>query len=233
MNEFCPKCGSTQGPFLNSFCYSCYLEDHELIVVPDSFDIERCVKCGRTRLSGKWVAENNSFIAEFLEKKAKLKEMDDADISVEFEESPKGEQVAKITARGEVAGKKVTVSKIILINFKRVACPSCGKISGGYFEAKLQIRWDSPRDIQKEKSLCLDLKRMLAVMGESNPMALVTEENELPNGRDIYIGSNKAARTALSTIKSKFGAKVLSSAKLAGIDEHGNERYRITYSVRL
>ncbi|MFH1234109.1 MAG: NMD3-related protein [Candidatus Diapherotrites archaeon] len=233
MNEFCPKCGSTKGPFLASFCYSCYLEDHELITVPDSFDIERCVKCGRTRLSGKWVAENNAFIAEFLEKKTKLKEMDDADISVEFEESPKGEQVAKITARGEVAGKNVTVSKTVLINFKRVACPSCGKISGGYFEAKIQIRWDSPRDLKKEKSICAEIARHLAVMRETNPMALITEEGEAPNGRDIYIGSNKAARTTLSVIKSKFGAKVQSSAMLAGIDEHGKERYRITYSMRL
>ncbi|MEM0360591.1 MAG: 60S ribosomal export protein NMD3 [Candidatus Diapherotrites archaeon] len=233
MEEFCPKCGSIKGPFLGGFCKACYLEDHEIIVLPETIEIEKCARCGRIRLSGQWVEDNNALIAEFLDKKTKIKDMDDAIVSVDFEESLKVDRIAIVKAQGEISGVHAEVARKILLAFKRVACPSCGKISGGYFEAKIQIRWNGKRNLKKEKSLCSEMKRLLFAMSQTDPLAIVTDESEAQNGCDLYIGSNKAAKAVLSMLKNRFDATVHSSAKLSGFTKSGKERYKITYSVRL
>lgn len=233
MNEFCPKCGSTKGPFIKGFCEKCYLEDHELISLPEIIEIEKCARCGKIRIFGKWVNETKEGLAEFFERKVKVRELATTELKIHLEQKSVNEFNVSIMASGLISGQEIEAEKNVLLKFKNVSCPFCGKLSAGYFEAKIQVRWNAERDLKKEKEIYFELKRALKEQRSLDSLAVITKREILSSGVDIYIGSNKAARSALSRVKKKFKAKIVSSKKLAGRTSDGRNRFKFTYSLRL
>jgi len=233
VNEFCPKCGSTKGPFIDGFCEKCYLEDHELIETPEEFEVQKCNSCGRVRLFGKWVDFSKENLAVFFEKKIKLKELASPKVEIELIEKESDEFEVKIVVAGEIAGERIQTQKTVPLHLAPITCPSCGKLSAGYFEAKIQVRWQKERDERREKKIYFELKRALKKQQAFDPLAVITKHETVPTGEDIFIGSNKAARIALSQLKKKFNAKILSTKKLVGRNESGRNKYRFTYRLKL
>jgi len=233
MKEFCPKCGSEKGPFIEGFCSKCFLEDHELLVLPDVLEIEMCAMCNKLKLSGQWHEYNDRTLVEFIAKKIKLKEITNPELNVELTESKHNELKAKIKIKGEISGDPAETEKNMAIRWKRVCCPFCGKLSSGFFEVKIQLRWDSERDEKKEKQIYFELKHALKELKEKDPLAVITNQEMRKEGQDIFIASGKAARTAILKIKKKFGFKYLHTKKLVGLNQSGKNRYQFTYSIRL
>jgi len=233
MNEFCPKCGSEKGPFIEGFCSKCFLEDHELLVLPEVFKIEMCAQCNRIKLAGHWFDYSDKALVDFIAKKIKLKEIIEPELNVELTESKHNELRAKIKIKGTISGDPAETEKNIVIRWNRVCCPFCGKLSSGFFEVKIQLRWDSERDEKKEKQIYFELKHALKELKEKDPLAVIIKNELKKEGQDIFIASGKAARTAILKAKKKFGFKYLQTKKLVGIDQNGKNRFQFTYCIRL
>jgi len=231
--SFCPKCGSEKGPFLQGFCQQCYLEDHELLIVPESIEVDQCSKCDMIRVAGKFVEQSDEQFADFFHKKVKIKELVEPFMHVELIKKSHGETDVVITVTGLLDGKKVEVKAYSILRLRRICCPSCGKLSSGYFETKFQLRHSGERDIDKETIAYNEIKKALKELEKTDPLARITKEEFRPTGMDIYVASGKAARVALSRARKKIHMDVTPSKKLTGYNPSGKNRFQFTYSVRL
>jgi len=233
MSAFCPKCGSEEEPFIQGFCRKCYLEDHELIFAPESLEIERCAKCGKIRIFGRWIEHSPKALSEFFAKKIKLKGIDCPEMKIDLNQKSQGETEAVLLVQGSISGQKIEIEKVLPVKFKNVGCVFCGKLSAGYFEAKIQLRHSGERDEGKERKVYFDIKRALQEQQPEDSLSVITKHELLPHGQDICIGSAKAARTALARVRKKYPFNVISSKKLIGQSKSGKRRFQFTFSLRL
>ncbi|MDP6670183.1 MAG: NMD3-related protein, partial [archaeon] len=140
---FCPKCGSTKGPFVKGLCKECFLKQNQLLAIPEEIKIEHCKFCNKIRLGGRWVEQSEEALKNFLIKKAKVKEFSDAKVSVSLE--PLNETtLAKIEVVGVIDGNKISVEAETLMSQQETQCDPCMRLRSDYFEATVQIRFDSP-----------------------------------------------------------------------------------------
>ena len=228
LERFCPKCGSTDGPFVEGFCKDCYLQDHKMLVIPDKFEIDFCKKCNRIKLKNEWLKyENTEEIADYLLDKLKMEELRKANFKIKF--TPKKENVlsANISVKGIFKGLPVAIEKDLELKLAKTNCPDCSRIAGGYFEGILQLRSDNPNQIEKAKRLVDSfLKRQ-----KDNPLAKIIKRISLPNGFDYYIGSKKVVFQAARELKEEFEGRMSTSNTLMGLKE-GQEIKRLTACVR-
>jgi len=228
LERFCPKCGSTSGPFIEGFCKECYLQDHKMLVIPDKFEIEFCKKCNRIKLKSDWLKyENTEEIAEYLLEKLKMEELRKADFRIKF--TPKKENImsAKISVKGVFKGLQIELEKDVELKLAKTNCPDCSRIAGGYFEGILQVRSDNPQKIEKAKKFVdFFLKKQ-----KDNPLAKIIKRIPLPNGFDYYVGSKKVVFQLARELKEEFEGKMGTSNTLMGLKE-GSEIKRLTACVR-
>ncbi|HLE96595.1 MAG TPA: NMD3-related protein, partial [Candidatus Thermoplasmatota archaeon] len=113
-------------------------------------------------------------------------------------------------------------------------CLRCSRITGGYFEATIQVR-ASKRDlsgdeVRRTRAIC---SRMIdRIVSEGDRNAFVLRDEEIHGGLDIVVGTTNAARMMAKALLQEFGGKVTESARLAG-KKDGNDLYRITFAIRL
>lgn len=231
MNKrFCPKCGATDKPFIKGFCKDCYLEDNELITVDKVIYIERCKRCNKLSLQGKWAEYTNENISSFIESKIKVNELNE--VKIDFEYLPfNDKKIAKIIVIGEVDGSIISLEREALIDFKDVLCKACSRISARYYEAILQVRGNETD--KTFNALKMKMDRMLSKMQREDSLAQVVELNEIKNGFDALIGSNRAARMIAESFAKEFNSKVVVSKRLHTTDKQGKRVYRFTYLVRV
>jgi len=55
---FCPRCGKTDEELFNGLCRSCFVEDFNLITVPDEINLNTCTQCGSVQKKGRWYDSN-------------------------------------------------------------------------------------------------------------------------------------------------------------------------------
>ncbi len=116
----------------------------------------------------------------------------------------------------------------------REACDMCSRISGGYFEAIVQIRATDRNPEDNEKKRCEEiaddvLKRMRL---KGDRMAFISNTSEVKEGIDLYIGSANAARHICKEVNSQLGGRFSESETLQGRKD-GKDMYRVTFSLRL
>lgn len=232
MKEFCPKCGSTEGPFFEGFCKKCFLEDHEIISIPSELKVKKCARCKKIRLQGRWVDQSPESLSRLFDKKIKIKKLTNSKMEIDLFREKKNEYRAKIRVLGELNGKKLETQKESRLWFERIICPACGKLASGYFEAIIQIRFDKEKNERKAKRILSKAEKRIKEEYSSDPLSAIVRKQVLSNGFDLYIGSRKAASKAVSRIKKGFSVKVIRSKKLVGA-KGGKKRYRFTYSVRV
>lgn len=125
---------------------------------------------------------------------------------------------AAIKCMGSIPPLKKTVSqeiKVVIITKKRM-CDACQKISGGYYEAVLQIRGDKKDEIARK-------------IKKNMPESMITGIKNLKEGYDIRIADKKIASKAASQLRKSFSVK--ESYKLIG-DKKGKKLYRNFYAVK-
>jgi len=130
----------------------------------------------------------------------------------------------KIEVDADVEGKEARVE------FALQKCSECTKISGGYYEAIIQIRGAEGSEI--EKSARETILEMLNSFYPEDRSAFVAREQKVKGGIDIYIGSAKAGNKVARYFKGKYNAETKSSPKLYG-RKGGKNLYRITFLIRL
>ncbi len=201
MNIICPKCGR-EGGYIDAFCVDCYPYKIEC---PSKITIIRCKKCEKIKLSGKWEKASESKIRKQILKQCKGEFLD-----VEYDEFKK--KLIFEVKKGKF------LEKNFKLEIEDTTCPYCSRISGGYYEAIIQLR-GNPKKIEKEAE---KIKRTLS------KKTFLTKEEEKHGGVDIYVGSSKAVLEYIT--ENKIKAK--KTTKLVGMKE-GKRLYRLTVSIRL
>jgi nonsense-mediated mRNA decay protein 3 len=210
MDMICPKCGAKNSEiqFMGPFCVNCY-EISIKLPKPSEAKFTKCKRCGKMLFKGEWQAFDISKVVKNLFKKSKG-EFD----SVDYD--PDRQKLVFKAIRG---GTEKIVENPFPIEINVNICPDCSRMSGGYFEAIVQLRGDNRERLkQYGESLQKRLKEK----------TFVTKVDENKDGIDLYIGDSKVV---LKDLNERHIPCVI-SRKLFGKKE-GKLIYRTTYLIRL
>ena len=200
--RFCPECGSSQEPFVKSFCRNCFQKKHELFSAPNELKIDFCRNCGMARLHGKWVEQDLAFLEKAVEGFVKPSSFfEKSAVTVEIEQLDSEESIAHVTVHGLVDGQMLEAEKDILLKPNYVSCPRCSKIAGKYHEAIVQLRGKIPENAVHE------FRSLLEQILRKDSLAVIVSLEKKKEGIDLLIGSRKAAKRAVDSLASKHKAE--------------------------
>lgn len=204
-SHICPICGrsSDEIRFIDAFCIDCYPIK---LKFPSKIEIEQCTKCKKMHIRGKWINADRDKISKYVIGKCK----GDFD-SGRYD--PK-KQIATFVMRKS----NITISKRIAIKIKKTICWQCSRISGGYYEAIIQLRGEPPKVKKYARIFMKNLSKR----------TFIAKEKENKRGLDIYVGNSKV----VVELMSKLRLKTLITKKLVGAS-NGKRLYRTTFLVKL
>ena len=239
----CYLCGNES--VVEGLCNTCYDEQHPLMEVSTPIPILACKKCGSVKVPGGWKKinignMNAEEIAEaqmdiVLEQEIKLFYKD---ITLTLEEVNKLDRVTHLivtaTGKSHESIPPHDEEYPIEIRFRYGTCDTCGMMSGGYYEAILQMRADG-REISDEekKELTKRVTETTVARYKSDDKAFVTMIDDNKFGIDYYIGSEHLAKDLADDFEGRYIAERKENYSLVGEDKTGKKKYRITILLRL
>jgi nonsense-mediated mRNA decay protein 3 len=235
--EFCVVCGRTGVPLLDGLCAGCAADRTTLLSIPEQVEVVLCPSCGARLRRGSWSGAGTSPVlssddlAPFLEVHPEVGVR-----RLAWEERARTAQLRELDGRAEVRFRGIERTVPIATRVRVVArtCTDCGRRSGGYYTAILQLRGASAPRTRRPKEL---RHRLDAVWGELWGEARGDWKNafgwreELPEGWDVYFTDTLAARSMARLAKQRFGVRVVESASLFG-RKNGQDVYRVTFCLR-
>ena len=218
----CPYCGKSEElpsrPFIGSFCLDCYSQNRQIYEIRKPLAVDRCARCKRLRLNGKWEEGTDAGMAELIggrmrsQFKFKVK-------PVQIDEE-KNKALVSLVATFEVApGAKVEKHISQYVDVSVTTCEECSRRSSGYFESIIQLRGPENK-VEREAKYLLQLVEKFG--------SFVAKVEVLKEGIDLYVGNDRAAKLAMTQGEMAW----THSAKLAGMRE-GKKLLRRSYCVRL
>lgn len=232
MREFCPKCGTEKGPFVKGFCLNCFSAEQELAELPEEIPLEYCGRCNKFKYKNKFIEFNDAMLTDLILSKLKPKEASIDSVKINFVEVTEGKKLAVVEIEGTVDGKKISFDKKSVIKFRAGICDACMKASSNYFEATLQLRFDSLPDNAKKNKVMAEVYEFLAPMEKIDPLAKVIDIERDKKGFDLKIGSKKAAKDLADFLARKSKSRVIPSHKVVGV-KNGEQKKRFTFCVRM
>lgn len=237
---FCVRCGKEVGDatLVGGVCADCYLEENALVSLPETVNLNRCVHCGARQRGEQWVEMNTSLEAALSSevREAVVADRRVRDMVVNVQMTAQDERNFHVDADVSGVSEGIAFRRHLTTRarLKGGTCLRCSRMTGGYFEAILQIRAsrrDMTRDeLRKARGIC---SRIIdRIVGDGDKNAFVLKDEEMHGGLDVTVGTNNSAKMMVKALLSEFGATVTESARLAGVKD-GNDIYRITYSVRI
>ncbi len=239
----CYLCGKDAA--VEGLCSSCYDQQHPLIEVSTPLSILACKKCGSVKVPGGW--KKLSFETFDIDEQAE-RQMETVleqeikllvpGVSLEFEEEKKLDRVTHLIvfASGKSHESLPTHEEKypVEMRFSYGTCDTCGMMSGGYYEAILQIRADG-REVtaQEKKELTQKVTEMTISRYKSDDKAFVTMVDDNKYGIDFYIGSEHLVKEIADEFESQYIAERKENYKLVGEDKTGKQKFRITILLRL
>lgn len=187
-----------------------------LAKIPKAIIFTECGQCGLVKLKNRWV--------EFDPKKIIENQVKFSRSMTKWEFEPVKSKQVLITVFGEEDGLPKKEEYTLPWKPNKITCTNCGRITGGYYEARIQLRGHLDGMIIESVHLMLDKMR------EKNRMAFYREETA-KGGIDFLIGDRKAAKQIAKQLEYK-GAEVKVSFQLFGRKD-GVDIKRMTYSIRL
>jgi len=239
----CYLCG--KDAVVDGLCSSCYEQQHPLIEVSTPLSILTCKRCGSVKVPGGWKKLSHEITGS--------DELTDVQMEIVLEQEVKI-LVPEVTLEFEEEKKLDRVTHLILIalgkshdslpdheeehrvemRFSYGTCDTCGMMSGGYYEAILQIRADGREITTEEKQeLTEKVTEMTVVKYKSDDKAFVTMIDDNKYGIDYYIGSEHLSKEIADEFENQYLADRKENYKLVGEDKTGKKKYRITILLRL
>jgi len=119
------------------------------------------------------------------------------------------------------------------VRFSHGTCDTCGMMSGGYYNAILQIRADNRplTEYEEEKINTIVTQRTVEAYGK-DVKAFITSASKDRYGLDFRIGSEHLCRRLADEIERTFLADKKVNYKLVG-QKGGKDKHRITILLRL
>ncbi len=192
LKKFCPRCAKETDELLEGVCADCYVKTKKFVDTPPNVSVLVCA-CGRSNEKKKWV--QNASIEEMVERVILSNLGKDKDTAVRIEYEPfricgKTRVPVTVVAERQVGGRTVAKSAAVELMIIPQTCDVCSRVSGGYYEAILQIRGPKYR---QEQMLAL-VKRMVAQYGDTDKYSFITQILACKDGVDVYLGSSKVAQ---------------------------------------
>lgn len=120
------------------------------------------------------------------------------------------------------------------VRFSYGTCDTCGMMSGGYYEATLQIRADGRKLTEaEEKDIVRIVTEMTVAEYGADNKAFVTKISSDKYGIDFQLGSEHLCRTIADVLEYQYLAQRKQNYKLVGQDKGGKDKFRITILIRL
>lgn len=212
MPKRCPLCNrsSSDITFYGEFCAYC-VEGKLREKLPDEVGLTMCHRCGMIKSKGAFVDQSPAAMVDALEQVIK---------GYRIRIISAGRESVELKITEDLPEYSVTVNKKVKINWKKQLCERCNRLSGGYYEAVIQLRGS---DLAKMERFIDKLTRYFEMRNE-----FVTKVNKADNGLDVYLSNKKLASAYLSS----RGIKAVTSYTLYGLKQ-GKKVYRHTYAVRI
>lgn len=239
MNDMpCPVCGRATGHQIDGRCRDCFLKTITLAAIPPVVRTIICPVCAAVKKGKRWEKPDKEFeelIHDVIELALKMNPQAlDVNTTITLTTTNPALYRAHISVTADIKGVKAESQLFTEVRISKETCDSCSRMAGGYYEAVIQIRAQRRFPDKDER------QQMLEMVGEvverqylrGDKLSFITNIQELPEGTDVYLGSNNTARQAVRTAVERFGCTYLESPSLAG-KKDGNDIYRITYSLRL
>ncbi|MEM2214063.1 MAG: NMD3-related protein [Candidatus Nezhaarchaeales archaeon] len=247
MKRFCAKCGIEIGVFevssLGNLCPNCYMEIRGITVPPREVPLTICRKCYSVKFKNRWLPIDLSTeksvenmihaIRGIVEKAFNFKVF----VALTLQDVYKivsGEQTTVTITLDEkihplLKPKEMAINLDIKPNFS--ICPVCLKVTGKNFEATIQLRGFSNRELEQIKALVN--KIIIERSGGSHNIQTGALWEEVDGGVDILLPSIDIARRISNIVKKMFNVQVKESYKDWGWDKSkGRHLRRLTILLR-
>jgi nonsense-mediated mRNA decay protein 3 len=230
---------------LEGLCASCYNKEHPLVQVESPIAIITCKKCGSVKVPGGWKTiatsdvDDDDVINRQIEIGLELNlKRSSGNVSISFEEENRLDRVSQIivtaSGRSHESLSPHDERYPVEVRFSYETCTTCSMMSGGYYEAILQIRADSRPLSESEEEEIVGIVEDLTIAeyGKDN-RAFVSGSSRDRFGIDFWVGSEHLTKRIADEIQSRFLAERKENYKLAGQEKGGKDKFRVTVLVRL
>jgi NMD protein affecting ribosome stability and mRNA decay len=231
--RFCPKCGSTEPPFIDGFCKKCSLKTSSFVEFPEEINIDKCKECGKIKERFKLITANEQLLGEYIHSKIKISGLSEPQTTVELFPLEDGNFEAKVGVKGFVKDVPMLFTKSIPVKFRSVLCDPCMRLSSNYWESQLQLRYEKEPSPEEYQKITKEVKSILDSNREKDALSGIVSQNKTQKGFDFKIGSKRAGKVLADHFSRKFNSEVVRSATLAGIDKKGKTKKRYTFCVRV
>jgi nonsense-mediated mRNA decay protein 3 len=228
---------------LDGLCQTCYDKDHPLIEFSSPLPLEICKRCSSVKIAGDWKTIRAKSDEDEREKQVGL--LLDKEIkplvkggSLTLEEEKRLDRVLHLrvhaSGRSDPSLDEHHEEYPLEIRFTNSICETCSRISGGYYEAILQIRAeDRPVTKEEEKAITrLARERTVSAYGK-DPLAFILDIMEDKFGFDIYFGSDHLCKRISEELELLYLAERKDNYKLVSQERGGKGKYRTTTLLRL
>ncbi|MFW9925583.1 MAG: 60S ribosomal export protein NMD3 [Candidatus Thorarchaeota archaeon] len=243
MKAPCYQCGKPA--VIGGLCVKCYNDTHPLIEVSSPLTLLACKRCGSVKVPGGWkkmlvdVSESNDLWPLQIEilLDAEVKPLVPS-IELTVDEEKRLDRVLHITLTAQGSSHEDLPpheeQHNVEIRFTYGTCDTCGMMSGGYYEAILQIRADGrPLTDDEEDDILQTVTDMTIAEYGSDDKAFVTKVSSDKFGLDFHIGSEHLCRIIANDLESRYLAQRKDNYKLIGQEKGGKDKFRITILIRL
>ncbi len=236
---FCPRCGKTNEKLFNGLCRSCFIDEINLVSVPETIEVTICAHCGSILQGRRWIDSSLSsediIFSGIMENVKANENAENLDISIKILNISGSTFECLLRMNALVLGEPVQRECPVKVILNRKVCPDCSKFASGYYEAVIQIRADkrlpSPEEIRRSDNA---IKENVERISKKNRMAYISQRLKIKEGVDYYVGSFKVAKKLTSTLKNILGGTIKESPRLMGRDKNtGKDLYRVWISLRL
>ena len=241
MTAPCYLCGEPS--VLDGLCQNCYNKDHPLIEFSSPLSIETCKRCGSVNMPGGWKIISPTSTEDVKEEQVgilldrEIKPLVEG-VSLTLEEVNRLDRVlhlnVRATGRSDPSLDEHDEEYPLEIRFRHSVCDMCSKISGGYYEAILQIRADERLVTEEEETAITNIakERTISAYGKDDK-AFILDIMENKYGFDIYFGSTHLCKRITDELESRYLAERKDNYKLVSQDRGGKGKYRTTILLRL
>lgn len=211
--KFCFLCGKPA--VKEGLCKEHWGEKNPLIKLPKEIKFVQCPKCDLIKFGNKHVEPD---FEKMIKSKAKL--LGEVD---EWEMEPRDDGF-EVHVSGWIGKTRKEERHMVKMKAVKNVCGICGRLLGGYYEAKLQIRGNFSGVILEH------VERQAANIRKRDKKAFIRHEL-LKEGVDFYFGSKSAARKIATSLRKNFGAELKETFKVVGRKD-GKDIKRIFIAVR-
>ena len=235
--EFCVVCGRLGRSLTDGVCAECAVARTPLVTAPQRGEVVLCPQCGSRRKGGRWDRSRRSTVLTAEDLAPFLSVHPEAGVrEIRWEEVGASATVREMAGRARVVfrGLETWVDVPLSVRLVAQTCTDCGRKSGHYYTALVQLRGAEGARGKRPKELKDRLAdRWEVLLSESRPEVreAISWTEERPEGWDVYFADTLAARGLGRLAKQRYGVKVSESASLYG-RKNGQDVYRVTFLLR-